>query len=129
MSTDQDLNNYLSREPNAALLKKLTRVSWVLSMLVFGLVVVMGRYKLDIGMSLPMLPPLHAILNTLVAVSLLVAVAAVKKKNIALHRRAIGFAVGFSVLFLLSYATVSPSGLIRSAVTGPVCYLMLRPYY
>lgn len=187
MTTAQDLNTYLSREPNAALLKKLTRVSWILSVFVFGLVVLMGRYKLDIGMGLPMLPPLHAILNTLVAISLLVAVAAVKKKNITLHRRAIGFAVGFSVLFLLSYVAYHGTqeevrhggeGMERAvyllilashiilaavslpfilitlslaytnhferhrrmarwvfplwlyvAVTGPVCYLMLRPYY
>ena len=187
MGTHQDLSNYLSREPNAALLTKLTRASWVVSMLVFALVVVMGRYKLDIGMSLPMLPPLHAVLNTLVAISLLVAVAAVKKKNITLHRRAIGFAVGFSVLFLLSYVAYHGTqqevrhggeGMVKViylcilashiilaavslpfilvtlslahtnhferhrkmarwvfplwlyvAVTGPVCYLMLRPYY
>ena len=50
MSGNQDLNNYLEREPNAVLLRKLVSISWVLSVMVFGLVVVMGRYKLDIGM-------------------------------------------------------------------------------
>jgi putative membrane protein len=184
MSDSQD---YLARTPNGDLLKKLTRASWIVSILVFSLVVVMGRYKLDIGMGLPWLPPLHALLNTLVALSLVVAVAAVKKKNITLHRRAIGFAVAFSVLFLLSYVAYHGTqqevkhggeGAIRTvylcilashiilaavslpfilitlslaatnhferhrkmarwvfplwlyvAVTGPVCYLMLRPYY
>ena len=72
MSGNQDLNNYLEREPNAVLLRKLVSISWVLSVMVFALVVVMGRYKLDIGMELPLLPPLHAILNTLVTISLLV---------------------------------------------------------
>jgi putative membrane protein len=187
MAGSHDLKNYLEREPDADLLKKLVRASWVVSVLVFSLVVVMGRYKLDIGMELPMLPPLHAILNTLVAVCLVVAVAAVKKKNITLHRRAIGIAVGFSVLFLLSYVAyhgtqqevrhggegavriiylcILASHIILAAVslpfilitlslavtnhferhrkmarwvfpiwlyvaaTGPVCYLMLRPYY
>ena len=162
-------------------------ISWVLSAAVFALVVVMGKYKLDIGMELPLLPPLHAILNTLVTISLLVAVTAVKNKNITLHRRAIGFAVAFSIVFLLSYVLYHGTqeevrhggeGLVRTvylmilashillaavslpfilitlslgytnhferhrkmarwvfplwlyvAATGPVCYLMLRPYY
>lgn len=187
MTDRQDLNNFLEREPNTALLRKLVFISWLLSGAVFALVVVMGRYKLDIGMELPMLPPLHAILNTLVTISLLVAVVAVKNKNITLHRRAIGFAVGFSVLFLLSYVTYHGTqqevrhggeGMMRNvyliilgshillaavslpfilitlslgytnhfarhrkmarwvfplwlyvAATGPVCYLMLKPYY
>ena len=187
MTDRQDLNNYLEREPNTALLRKLVFISWVLSGTVFALVVVMGRYKLDIGMALPLLPPLHAVLNTLVAISLVVAVIAVKNKNITLHKRAIGFAVVFSVLFLLSYVTyhgpqeevkhggegavriiyliVLASHILLAAVslpfilitlslgytnhftrhrkmarwvfplwlyvaaTGPVCYLMLRPYY
>ena len=187
MSGGHDLNSYLEREPNANLLRKLTRASWVVSVLIFSLVVVMGRYKLDIGVELPFLPPLHAILNTLVTISLLIAVVAVKNKNITLHRRAIGFAVAFSVLFLLSYVAYHGTqeevrhgveGVIRVvylsilashillaavslpfilitlslaatnhyerhrkmarwvfplwlyvAVTGPVCYLMLRPYY
>ena len=46
-----------SCEPNAGLLRKLTRAAWVVSVLVFSLVVVMGRYKLDIGVALPWLPP------------------------------------------------------------------------
>ena len=79
MTDRQDLNNFLEREPNTVLLRKLVFISWLLSGAVFALVVVMGRYKLDIGMELPMLPPLHAILNTLVTISLLVAVVAVKK--------------------------------------------------
>lgn len=187
MSGHQDLNSYLEREPNAALLSKLVVISWILSGAVFALVMVMGRYKLDIGMELPLLPPLHAILNTLVTISLLVAVVAVKQKKITLHKKAIGFAVGFSVLFLLSYVTyhgtqqevrhggeglerivyliILGSHILLAAVslpfilitlslsytnhfvrhrkmarwvfplwlyvaaTGPVCYLMLRPYY
>jgi len=187
MTGNQDLKSYLELEPNAGLLKKLTRAAWVVSVLVFSLVVVMGRYKLDIGMALPWLPPLHAVLNTLVAISLVVAVIAVKNKNITLHKRAIGLAVVFSVLFLLSYVTyhgtqeevkhggegavrivylaILASHILLAAVslpfilitlslgytnhfsrhrkmarwvfplwlyvaaTGPVCYLMLRPYY
>ena len=182
-----DHSDYLKRDPDAAKLKTLIRASWGVSVFVFSLVVLMGRYKLDIGMSLPMLPPLHAILNTLVAISLIVAVMAIKNKNISLHKRAIGLAVVCSTIFLLSYVTyhgtqqevryggegtmkliyllVLASHIILAAVslpfilitlslgytnhfarhkkmarwvfplwlyvaaTGPVCYLMLRPYY
>lgn len=180
-------SNYLKREPDTAKLRTLTRASWVVSVLVFALVGVMGEYKVDIGMGLPWLPPLHAVLNTLVAISLVVAVVAIKNKNISLHKRAIGVAVWCSVLFLVSYVVYHGTqqevrhggeGVVRTvylailashillaavslpfilitlslgytnhfvrhrkmarwvfplwfyvAATGPVCYLMLRPYY
>ncbi|MBT8036435.1 MAG: DUF420 domain-containing protein [Verrucomicrobiae bacterium] len=182
-----DYQDYLKREPDAAKLKVLTRTSWVLSVIVFTVVGVMGRYKLDIGVSLPWLPPLHAVLNSLVAISLVVAVIAIRNKNVTLHKRAIGLAVLCSVVFLISYVTyhstqheVRYGGEGRAktiylilllshiltaavslpfilitlslgatnhfarhrkmarwvfplwlyvAVTGPVCYLLLRPYY
>ncbi|MCP5535073.1 MAG: DUF420 domain-containing protein [Akkermansiaceae bacterium] len=182
-----DYQDYLQRQPDTAMLKKLTRAAWVVSGLVFVLVSVTGSYKWDIGMGLPYLPPLHAVLNTLVAISLLVAVVAVKNKNITLHKQAIGCAVVFSVVFLLSYVLyhgtqqevrhggegvgktiylcVLASHIVLAAVslpfilitlslgytnhfarhrkmarwvfplwlyvaaTGPVCYLLLRPYY
>jgi len=182
-----DHSDYLKRAPDAAKLKLLIRASWVVSVLVFCLVVLMGKYKLDIGMSLPLLPPLHAVLNTLVTISLIVAVMAIKNKNIILHKRAIGVAVVCSTIFLLSYVTyhgtqqevrhggegagkiiylcILASHILLAAVslpfilitlslgytnhfarhkkmarwvfplwlyvaaTGPVCYLMLKPYY
>jgi putative membrane protein len=187
MSDGSNMQDYLKRQPDAATLKKLTWAAWVVSGLILALVSVMGRYKLDIGMTLPWLPPLHAVLNTLVAICLVVGVVAVKNKNITLHKRAIGFAVTFSVLFLLSYVTyhgtqqevrhggegpekmiylcILASHILLAAVslpfilitlslgytnhfarhkkmarwvfpiwlyvaaTGPVCYLLLRPYY
>jgi len=179
--------DYLQREPQVAKLKRLKRASWIVSSLIFGLVVVMGRYKLDIGLDLSFLPPVHAILNSLVTVFLILAVLAIKKKNITLHKQMIGGAVLCSVLFLLCYVAYHGTqeevrhggeGLVRItylsilfshivlvavslpfilitlslgytdhfvqhrkmarwvfplwlyvAVTGPVCYLMLKPYY
>ncbi|MGB1259961.1 MAG: DUF420 domain-containing protein [Akkermansiaceae bacterium] len=94
---------YLQREPNAALQKKLTRAAWVISAAIFGLVALMGRYKLDIGVDLSFLPPVHAVLNSLVAISLVIAFIAIKGKNVNLHRGAIGVAVVCSVLFLVCY--------------------------
>ncbi|MDC0088242.1 DUF420 domain-containing protein [Akkermansiaceae bacterium] len=180
-------SKHLSSQPDKKTLKKLMPASWIISIVVFFLVVLMGRYKVDIGMALPMLPPLHAAFNSIVAISLIIAVIAVKGGNITLHKRAIGVAVVFSTLFLFSYvlyhgtqqevrfggegaaktvylsilfshivlAAVSlpfilitlslgyTSHLARHrkmarwvfplwlyvAVTGPVCYFMLKPYY
>ena len=180
-------SEYLQRQPEAEKLKKLTTASWVVSTAVFLLVVLMGRYKLDIGVDLSMLPPVHAILNTIVTISLIVAVIAIKGKNITLHKRAIVVAVACSTLFLLCYVayhgtqeevryggegtmktvylSILFSHIILAAVslpfilitlalgytnhferhrkmarwvfpiwlyvaaTGPVCYLMLKPYY
>ena len=184
MSSRQE---YLQREPQEAQLKVLKRTSWIVSSFIFGLVVVMGHYKLDIGVDLSFLPPVHAVLNSCVTVFLIVAVWAVKKKNITLHKQMIGGAVICSVLFLLCYVAYHGTqeevrhggeGAVRVfylllllshillaavslpfilitlslgytnhfekhrkmarwvfpiwlyvAATGPVCYLMLRPYY
>ena len=182
-----DYQNYLQRKPDAAKLKTLKRVSWTLSIIVFSIVVLMGRYKLDIGVDLSFLPAVHAVLNSLVTVFLILAVWAVKNKNIILHKRMISAAVACSVVFLLCYVSyhgtqeevrhggegvvkiiylaILISHIILAAVslpfilitlslgytnhfdqhrkmarwvfplwlyvaaTGPICYLMLRPYY
>lgn len=98
-----DYRKYIQREPDAVKQKKLTCVAWVLSVLIFLLVVMMGRYKIDVGLDLSFLPPVHAVLNSLVTICLLVAFLSIKNKNVTLHKRAIGGAVVFSVLFLLCY--------------------------
>lgn len=199
--TSSHRSTYLQREPNAKLLKKLTLASWITSALIFGIVVVIGRKKIPIDIDLGFLPPTHAVLNTLVTLSLLIAFFAIKNKNIILHKRAVGAAVLFSILFILCYVAyhgtqqeikfgdldhsgkvdeieMAKAGLIRSvyllllfshiilaaislpfilitlslgytnhfarhrrmarwvfplwlyvAATGPICYLMLKPYY
>ncbi|MGJ8677899.1 MAG: DUF420 domain-containing protein [Akkermansiaceae bacterium] len=182
-----DHSTYLQRQPDAAKLKTLKIASWVVSFVVLTLVAVMGKYQIDIGVDLSFLPPVHALLNTTVAISLLIAVMAIKNKNVQLHKRAIGVAVVCSTLFLLCYVTYHGTqgevkfggdGVIRTvylslllshillaaislpfilitlalgytnhfaahkkmarwvfplwlyvAATGPICYLMLKPYY
>ncbi|NWK55335.1 DUF420 domain-containing protein [Verrucomicrobiaceae bacterium N1E253] len=181
------MQDYLSQEPNPRQLKILTRASWTVSILIFVVISAMGRYKFKVDVDFSFLPALHAILNSLVAICLVLAVLAIKKKNIAGHKRFIGAAVLFSTLFLVSYVTYhSTHGEVRHggegavktlyliilashillaavslpfilitlslgvshhferhrkmarwvfplwlyvAITGPVCYLMLRPYY
>lgn len=181
------MQDYLSQAPNPQRLKTLKRASWMVSILIFVVVSAMGRYKFDVDIDLSFLPALHATLNSLVAICLVLAVLAIKKKDITAHKRFIGAAVVFSSIFLLSYVTYHSThgevkhggeGIVRTvylillashiilaavslpfilitlslgitnhferhrkmarwvfpiwlyvAITGPACYLMLRPYY
>jgi putative membrane protein len=186
---ESERKQWLSRAPQEALSKKLGTVAWILSVLVLGLVVAMRGAKIPLpdGWSFAFLPPVHALLNSLVAVALVAAIVAVKKGRITLHRNLILTAMGLSVLFLLCYvayhftteetrfpkdaplrglylillishivlAAVSLPFILFTfiagwtnrfaahrklarwvfplwlyvAVTGPICYWMLRPYY
>ena len=172
---------------NNALAKKLNIISLIISVVVLSLVGVMRRVKIDLGIDFSFLPPIHAILNTLVAICLLAALYFVKQKDIDSHRKSIFGALLFSALFLLCYVlyhftTVETKfcgeGSIRTvyyfllishiilaglslpfilltfsrgftyqverhkrmaryvypiwlyvAITGPICYLMLKPCY
>ncbi len=194
---------WLSRPPREELAKKLGIAAWVLTAAILGLVGLMRQVKITLpeGVSLSFLPPFHAAVNAAAAVVLIIALIAVLKRRIALHRRMILTAMALSVLFLLSYVayhftsnevkygdlnldgTVDPAERVAAggmrtvyllllashiilaavslpfilftfiagwtnrfnahrrlarwvfplwlyvAVTGPVCYLMLRPYY
>lgn len=186
---ESERKQWLSRAPQEALSKKLGIAAWILSALVLGLVVAMRGAKIPLpdGWSFAFLPPIHALLNSLVAIALIAAIVAVKKGRIALHRKLILTAMGLSVLFLLCYvayhftteetrfpkdaplrglylillishitlAAVSLPFILFTfiagwtnrfaahrklarwvfplwlyvAVTGPICYWMLRPYY
>ncbi|MFC5051311.1 DUF420 domain-containing protein [Rubritalea spongiae] len=187
----EDYKSYLQRTPNEALGKKLKITAWILTTVVLVLVGLMRRPELRIelpeGFSFSFLPPVHAILNTIVSISLVVALLGIKKKNIQLHVRAISVAMLMSVLFLLCYVCYhftteevryGGEGMMRAvyffllithivlagvslpfilftwingftnqfakhrklarwvfpmwlyvAVTGPICYLLLKPYY
>jgi putative membrane protein len=180
---------WLSRVPREDLSKKLGIVAWVLTAVVLGLVGLMRTVRIPLpeGMSFAFLPPVHAVLNSLVAVALVVAIVAIKRGKVRLHRSAIFAAMGFSIAFLLCYVAYhftteetryGGTGAMKGvyffllithivlagvslpfilftfisgwtnrfaahrrlakwvfpmwfyvAVTGPVCYLMLKPYY
>lgn len=98
---------WLSRPPQEALSKKLGVIAWILTGMVLILVGMMRRPELKIplpdGFSFDFLPPVHALLNSLVAVALVIALAAVKQGKILLHRNAIYAAMLLSVGFLLCY--------------------------
>jgi len=63
----------------------------------------MRKIKLDLGIDFSFLPPLYSAINALVAFVLILALSAIKKKNVAAHRRYMTLALGLSAFFLLCY--------------------------
>lgn len=186
---NEDRREWLMRAPEHALARKLGITTWILTAAVLALVAVVRGPKLPLpeGWSFAFLPPVHAALNSLVAISLVCALAAVKRGNIRAHRKFILAAMGLSVAFLLCYVAyhftteetryggtgtwktvyllllithIVLAGIslplilftfisgwtnqfqkhrklarwvfpmwLYVAITGPVCYFMLRPYY
>ena len=182
-----DETDSIGKPENLPLAKKLYPIAWVLTVAVLAVVGVMQRVKFDIGIELEILPPIHALLNSCVAVLLVFALIAIKQRNVKAHKEAIAAAMMFSAAFLLCYVAyhfTTPEtkyggqGVMRTvyfvllishivlaavsfplilftwifgftgqyarhrkfakitwpmwfyvAVTGPICYWMLRPYY
>lgn len=183
-------DDFFKLEPNRVLGKKLTIVSWIVTVAVWGLVGLMrGPTKIPLpeGVTLDFLPMVHAGLNCLVALFLILALVFVKQRKIELHRLSISAAMVCSALFLLCYvayhftneetkfggegfartlyfillishivlAALSLPFILQTwifgftnqfdkhrkmaklvfpvwlyvALTGPICYLMLQPYY
>jgi putative membrane protein len=83
--------------------RKLNRVAWALSAVVLLLVGSMRAVRIPTSIDFSFLPPVHATLNALAAVTLVAALVFIKKKQIARHRAAIYVAMSLSVLFLISY--------------------------
>jgi putative membrane protein len=85
--------------------KKLNIGAWVVTGVVLVLVGIMRRVKIPLpeSVDLSFLAPFHASVNALTAVTLLVALYFIKQKQVEAHRNTMMFALGLSVLFLLSY--------------------------
>ncbi|MCC6818960.1 MAG: DUF420 domain-containing protein [Bacteroidia bacterium] len=76
-----------------------------LSSVVFILVVVMRKYKLDIdfGFDKHVFPAISAFLNSVVAILLVLGLWFVKQRKLELHKSTMLAALGCSILFLLTY--------------------------
>lgn len=89
--------------------KTFFRIALILSIVVFILVVVLNKRVLNPPEDFPKfiynLPLLHAIINGICAILLVASLRAIKRKQIALHKRLNITAFGLSTLFLLSYVT------------------------
>jgi putative membrane protein len=79
----------------------------VFSVIVFVAITVLGKYNLAGKVILPfdvhIFAVINALTNSLVAVLLIAGLLTVKNKNYLLHKKIMLFAMGLSVLFLLSY--------------------------
>lgn len=75
------------------------------SIVVFIVVVVLGKFKLevDLGFDVHIFATINAFVNASIAVVLVAALVAVKKKNYELHKKFMMTALVLSIFFLLSY--------------------------
>ena len=75
------------------------------SFLAFALIVLLGRVKLDYdpGFDIHIFATVNAIINSTVALFLVFALIAVKRKKYLLHKRLMMTAMVLSILFLISY--------------------------
>ncbi|MGB0915461.1 MAG: DUF420 domain-containing protein [Crocinitomicaceae bacterium] len=83
-------------------LKKAKTLIYVLSAAIPLVVVVLFGVKIE-GVDLSFLPPFYATINGLTAVVLVLALIAIKKKNMKMHRAFIRFCLLLSLVFLGAY--------------------------
>jgi len=77
----------------------------IFSLVVFIVVVVLGKFKLDValGFDVHIFATINAFVNASIALVLVAALVAVKRKNFELHKKFMMTALVLSILFLLSY--------------------------
>ncbi|WP_341279055.1 DUF420 domain-containing protein [Paenibacillus sp. FSL H8-0537] len=88
--------------------KNYTPLIAILTVVIVGLVTVLfflPAYDGELGFNVKLLPLLNAVFNCFTFIALVVALVAIIKKNIKLHRRFIGAAFVSTTLFLVSYVT------------------------
>ena len=90
-----------AKPENHELLKKMKLAVWIITAAVLGLVALMREVKIPLpeGVSLAFLPPFHALLNSLAAFSLIMALIYIKKRNPLVHQRWIYSAMICSFIF------------------------------
>lgn len=113
----------LAKDANLQLASKLNKWAWVITIVVLFLVGLMRRTKIDLGIDFSFLPPIHATLNAICAITLIIAFWHIKNKRVEQHKRFIYISIGLSTLFLISYVlyhfttpetTYCKEGLIRT---------------
>lgn len=92
----------------ASILKNDKKANWLIgifSVVVFTVVVILGRVKfnVDLGFDIHIFATANAFINATIAVLLLAALVSVKLKNYLLHKKIMMAALVLSVLFLVSY--------------------------
>src|SRR6187549_2341197 len=87
--------------------KKATLLIIVFSIIVFAAVSFLTKIKIDVGLGFDVhiFALVNAIINSVIAVLLLLALIAVKNRKYLLHKRIMVTALILSVVFLISYIT------------------------
>jgi putative membrane protein len=77
----------------------------IFSFVVFAVVVLLGRVKLDVevGFDIHIFAAINAVINTIIAIFLVAALVAVKKKKYLLHKQLMMASLVLSIIFLVSY--------------------------
>ena len=82
---------------------KFTPYIWLVSIVIPVVVAILFTVKIPNVASLSFLPPIYATINGITAVILLLALKAIKSKNINLHKNLMKTAIALSLAFLLMY--------------------------
>jgi putative membrane protein len=98
----------MNQLPKPALYKNDRKATWLIiifSCLVFAAISFLTQIKFDIkpGFDVHIFAFANAVINTIIAILLLLALIAVKKRNYLLHKRLMITALLLSVVFLISY--------------------------
>ena len=92
----------------AVIKKNDTQAKWLIgifSFVVFTVIIILSNFKLNLnlGFNVHIFATFNAIINTIIAILLVVALIAVKSKKYTLHKNLMLLALIFSILFLVSY--------------------------
>ncbi|HTB52097.1 MAG TPA: DUF420 domain-containing protein [Ferruginibacter sp.] len=81
------------------------KLIWIVSVVVFAAVAFLSQYKLkmNLGFNVHVFALVNAIINSIVALLLIVGLITAKQKKYALHKKIMLTAIVLSVLFLVSY--------------------------
>lgn len=82
---------------------KFTPYIWLISIVIPVVVAILFTVRIPNVASLSFLPPIYATINGITAVILLIALKAIKSKNIKLHQNLMKTAISLSLVFLLMY--------------------------
>lgn len=113
----------IENQPNLILAKKLNRLAIIITCLVLPLVFIMGipKFKIQTGIDFSFLPIIYSFINIGVAASLIYALIAIKRKDIAKHKKAMMTAMVLSAIFLVLYVVYHfTSEPIRYCKTGGI---------
>lgn len=91
-----------------ALQKNDKQAKWLIgifSVVVFMVVVLLGRVKLEVevGFDIHIFAAINAVINSIIAILLVAALVAVKRKSYIMHKRLMLGALVLSIVFLVSY--------------------------